>query len=135
MKVSLQRKIDRIAGTLICGIFSLFHRRGRDIHVHGKPLKILVILLSEMGSLMLAWPMFDHIKKSYPNSSIYVLLFKKNREFLEILNIIHPTNIFTIGDSSILKLLKDSIGTLIKIRRNRIDTALDCELFSRISSI
>lgn len=135
MNIDFQRKIDHVVGTFICWFLSLIPRKDKRINNGVRTKNILVILLSEMGSLVLARPMFDHIKKSYPNSSIYVLLFEKNREFLEIIHIIDPTNIFTIRDSSILKLLKDSIGTLIKIRRNRIDTALDCELFSRISSI
>lgn len=135
MNIALQRKIDRIFGTFICGILSLFPWKGRRIPANKKPSKILVIMLSEMGSLVLALPMFAYIKERYPHASIYVLLFERNREFLEILNVIPSKNMFTVKGDSISKLLRDSIQSLIKIRQNKIDTVLDFELFSRISSI
>lgn len=135
MKINAQRKIDRIVGALICRIFSLFpEKRNRDLY-QAKPRKILVILLSEMGSLVLAWPMFQSIKERYPRSAIYVLLFERNREFLEVLNIIPEENILTVNADSFSRLLIDSIRVLSRMRKNAIDTILDCELFSRISSI
>ena len=102
---------------------------------HVKPSRILVIFLSEMGSLVLARPMFDYIKMQYPNASIYVLLFERNRECLEILDVVPPENIFSVDGENLSKLMKDSIAALIKIRKNKIDAVLDGELFSRISSI
>ncbi len=95
----------------------------------------MVILLSEMGSLVLARPMFDHIKKKYPNASIYVFLFEQNKEVLEILKVLPQENIFTVSNSSIKQLLGDSIHVLKKMRKIGIDTVLDCELFSRVGSI
>jgi len=100
-----------------------------------KPEKILVILLSEMGSLVLARPMFDYIRERYPHASIYILLFERNLEFFDFLDIAPRSHIFTVDGDSLFKLLRDSLRALIKIRRNKIDTVLDCELFSRIGSI
>jgi ADP-heptose:LPS heptosyltransferase len=135
MNIDFQRRVDRIAGTCICRILSLFSIMRKDTPVRAKPRKIMVILLSEMGSLVLARPMFDHIKKKYPNASIYVLLFEQNKEVLEILKVIPQENIFTVSNSSIKKLLGDSIHVLKKMRKIGIDTVLDCELFSRVGSI
>lgn len=135
MNIDFQRRVDRIAGIFICRILSLFSIMGKDTPVHTKPRKIMVILLSEMGSLVLARPMFDHIKKKYPNASIYVLLFEQNKEVLEILNVLPQENILTVGNSSIKQLLGDSIHVLKKMRKLGIDTVLDCELFSRVGSI
>ncbi len=69
MNLSVQRKIDRILGSFICGILSLFSNRGKIKPTAIRTSKILVILLSEMGSLVLARPMFDNIKKIYPHTS------------------------------------------------------------------
>ena len=135
MNIDFQRRVDRIAGIFICRILSLFSIMRKDTPVRTKPRKIMVILLSEMGSLVLARPMFDHIKKKYPNASIYVLLFEQNKEVLEILKVIPQENIFTVSNSSIKKLLGDSIHVLKKMRKIGIDTVLDCELFSRVGSI
>ncbi len=135
MNIDFQRRVDRIAGTFICRILSLFSIMRKDTPMHAKPRKIMVILLSEMGSLVLARPMFDHIKKKYPNASIYVFLFEQNKEVLEILKVLPQENIFTVSNSSIKQLFGDSIHVLKKMRKIGIDTVLDCELFSRVGSI
>ena len=135
MKIVLQRRIDRIAGTIICRILSLFQlRSGRGIG-YSPPHKILVILLSEMGSLVLARPMFVSLRKSYPEAKIYALVFERNRECLEMLGVIPSKNIFSVDGNSMATLLRDSIRSLLRIRKEKVDTVLDGELFSRISSI
>ncbi len=135
MNLHFQRKVDRILGDIICRVLSLFYRKKKQ-EIRGKvPDRILVILLSEMGSLVLAYPMFQRIRKKYPNASIHVLLFKKNREVLDILEIIPPENILTINDKSLPRFVSDSIGVLKKMLKLKFDTVIDCELFARISSI
>lgn len=136
MNLNLQRKIDRIIGSFICWILSLYYRIRKKGPLQFKPKKkILVILLSEMGSIFLAHPMFDCIKKKYPESTIFVLMFERNKEALELLDIVSPENIITVCNNSLIKLLSDSISALFKLRRFKIDVVIDCELFSRISSI
>ena len=135
MNVNIQRKIDQRLGDLICRVLSLFYRRGEKETVLKKPERILIILLSEMGSLVLAHPMFQRIRGKYPLASVYVLLFEKNREILDLLEVIQPGNIMTINDKSMLQFVGDSIGVLIKMRKLKFDAVIDCELFARISSI
>lgn len=135
MKIEFQRKTDRIIGVPLCRIFSFFSKRKKNFSSEKKPERILVILLSEMGSLALARPMFDHIKEKYPGSRIYVLLFEQNREFLDVLDIISSENVITISNASIFRMLFTSIQAVSRVRRHKIDTVIDCELFSRISSI
>jgi len=88
-----------------------------------------------MGSLVLAWQMFENIKREYGNSSIFVLLFEQNREFLEIMNVVPSGNILTVSNVSLKRFIIDSLRVVMKMRQIKIDTVLDCELFSRISSI
>jgi len=90
MKINTQRMIDRYIGTIICRIFSLYYRFFKR---ESKPLeikKILIILLSEMGSLVLAYPMFQHLKEKFPDAALHVMLFEKNREVVELLEVIPP---------------------------------------------
>ena len=54
MDVSFQRKVDRIVGTVACRLLSWLPRARRQPPPSFKPKKILVILLSEMGALVLA---------------------------------------------------------------------------------
>ena len=133
MRIETQRKIDRMAGTWICRVLSLFPVKTPPKLF--RPSKILVILLSEMGSLVLARPMLDLIKTKYPSSSVYGLCFEKNREFLEILDVVSPSKILTIRADSFSLLFIDTLRVFRRMRREKMDTVLDCELFSRISSI
>jgi ADP-heptose:LPS heptosyltransferase len=133
MNLEFQRKTDRIVGTLICRIFSLFSGKHKKISL--RPRRILIILLSEMGSLVLARPMFERLKTKYPESSLYVLLFEQNKEILELLDAVPRENIFSINNGSLIRFAKDSLSALAQIRRMKTDAVIDCELFARISSI
>jgi ADP-heptose:LPS heptosyltransferase len=135
MKVETQRLIDRRIGTIICRIFSLYFRFFKKKSKPVEIKKILVILLSEMGALVLAYPMFQRLKEKFPEAALHVMLFEKNREVLELLGIVPSENIFTINDKSMSAFIKDTAGALFRMRKAQFDTVIDCELFSRISSI
>ena len=135
MKIETQRLIDRYVGTFICRIFSLYYRFTKKEPRTLKPKKILIILLSEMGALVLAQPMFQRLKEKYPRAGLYVMLFEKNREVVELLESIPPQNIIAIRDTSLLTFARDTLGGLFRMRKLKFDTVIDCELFSRVSSI
>jgi ADP-heptose:LPS heptosyltransferase len=135
MNLDSQRKLDRIVGTFVCRLFSIFSRQRRHVGLKNRPRKILVILLSEMGSLVLACPMFDFIKRRYPEASIYVILFKQNREVLELLHVVPSQNILEVSNASFTEFFLSSVRAWIRLRHLKIDVVIDCELFSRISSI
>jgi ADP-heptose:LPS heptosyltransferase len=135
MDIEFQRRVDRTVGKLVCFLLSLFFNHKKSGSFKPKPSKILVILLSEMGSLVLAKPMFEHIKKKYPGTSVYVLLFDKNREILGILDVVPPENMVSIRDVSFATFFIDSFRALSLLRKLKIDSVVDCELFSRIGSI
>jgi len=79
MDVRFYRFVDRFIGPPICAVLSLLdHITGHPARAM-RPRKILVILLSEMGSLVLASPMFAHMKRRYPDASLHLLLFARNR--------------------------------------------------------
>jgi ADP-heptose:LPS heptosyltransferase len=135
MDIAAQRKIDRIFGSFLCRVFSLFRIDRTGSRKPPRVDKILVILLSEMGSWVHAHAMFERIERTYPQASVSVLLFKKNRDIVDILNYVPASNILTIDPSSIFTLLGDIIRVCSDMRRIRFDAVIDCELFHRISSI
>ncbi len=134
MDVNFQRKLDRFLGVFICRVLSLFGRKDGE-GTGAVPRRIMIILLSEMGSLVLAQPMFQRIREKYPAASIHALLFEKNREILDIMEVIPRENILTISDKSLFGLMRDSLHVLNRMRAIRFDTVIDCELFARVSSI
>ena len=101
----------------------------------GPPRRILVILLSEMGSLVLAHGMFTRLKHTYPGASIHALVFAKNREVLDLLAVIPRENVLTVNDRSLREFASDSLAVLRVMRALAFDVVIDCELFARVSSI
>ena len=87
-----------------------------------------------MGSLVLAHPMFLP-EGEVPRRVLHVLLFEKNKECLEILDAVPPENILTINDKSFSQFARSCFTSLTRMRKQRYDAVIDCELFARISSI
>jgi ADP-heptose:LPS heptosyltransferase len=135
MNIKFQRAVDRYAGVPICALLSLVNRVVSNEPDGTPPKNILVILLSEMGSLVLAHPMFMRLKQQYPEAQIHVLMFAKNREVLDLLGVIPRENVMTLDDGSLKGLVGDSLSAIRRMHKLKIDTVIDCELFARISSI
>ena len=139
MNLNLQRWLDRWAGIPLCAAVSLVDaamRRFRPARSPNKaPRAIVVILLSEMGSLVLANDMFARLKSRYPDAPLHALLFRKNREILDLMQVMDPANVHTVDDHSLTSLLSSLWKAIGDLRRAHVDVAIDCELFSRISSL
>nr|WP_231379769.1 glycosyltransferase family 9 protein [Polaromonas sp. CG_9.11] len=135
----MQRFIDRWAGIPLCaavsGIDALRRRWRPAPATHQAPRAIVVILLSEMGSLVLANDMFARLKARYPDAPLHALLFRKNREILDLMQVMDPANVHTVDDRSLTSLLSSLWQAIKALRRANVDVAIDCELFSRISSL
>ena len=99
------------------------------------PQHILVILLSEMGSIVLAGPMFAALRERYPGATLHVLQLKRNQEVAKLLQLAHPSNFHALDDRSGSELLKDIWRVVRAMRALPLDAVIDCELFSRISSL
>jgi ADP-heptose:LPS heptosyltransferase len=139
LNIDFQRAVDRIAGVPICALLSLTERFRNFLFGSRAPAtppkRILIILLSEMGSLVLAQPMFAKLKQQYPNAELHILMFAKNREVLDLLGVMPREHVITISDKSLGGLVLDMMGALTTMRALKFDVVIDCELFSRVSSI
>lgn len=100
-----------------------------------KPKNILVILLSEMGSIVLAGPMFAELRRKYPGAAIHVLQLKKNQEVSKLLSLTGEEYMHTLDDSSGVSLITDILKVSLKFRSIGLDAVIDCELFSRVSAL
>ena len=99
------------------------------------PRHLLVILLSEMGSVVLAGPMFAALRQRYPTATLHVLQLKKNQEVAALLGLTQREHLHALDDSAGLSLLGDIWRVSQTLRRLPLDAVIDCELFSRISSL
>lgn len=139
MKIQTQRFIDRWVGQLLCAVVSgwvkftgLF---GAPARMPQAPKNILVILLSEMGSIVLAGPMFAQLRRQYPGAAIHILQLKKNQEVSKLLSLTEVEHMHTLDDRSGGALIRDILAVSLKMRRLGLDAVIDCELFSRVSAL
>ena len=139
MKLETQRWIDRWVGQLLCGLVSgwvrLTAKWQKTATLTAQPRHILVILLSEMGSNVLAGPMFAALRRNYPTATLHVLQLKKNQEVSKLLGLARPEYLHALDDSSGAALIKDILRVCWAMRNLPLDAVIDCELFSRISSL
>ena len=139
MKLETQRWIDRWVGQLLCGLVSgwvrLTAKWQKTATLPAQPRHILVILLSEMGSIVLAGPMFAALRRNYPTATLHVLQLKKNQEVSKLLGLARPEHLHALDDSSGAALIKDILRVCWAMRNLPLDAVIDCELFSRISSL
>jgi ADP-heptose:LPS heptosyltransferase len=135
MNLQFQRAADRFLGVPICVLFSVLDRLRGQTSLARPPRKILVILLSELGSLVLGHPMMAYLKQRYPDASLHALCFARNREMLDLLGMIPPENVLTLDDRSLVGFVAGSARMLQTLRALEFDVVIDCELFARISSI
>ena len=139
MNINVQRWIDRWVGIPLCAAVSVVDALAKPFRsttqADQKPRAIVVILLSEMGSLVLAHDMFARLKTRYPDAQLHALLFGKNREILDLMGVVKPEQVHTVDDSSLTALLASLLKAIRDLRTAHVDVAIDCELFSRISSL
>ena len=139
MKLQTQRFIDRWVGQLLCSAVSAWVRLTGLFRTPPQlaiaPKNILVILLSEMGSIVLAGPMFAQLRRLYPGAAIHILQLKKNQEVTKLLQLTQPEYMHSLDDSSGGTLVGDILKVSATMRRLGLDAVIDCELFSRVSAL
>lgn len=136
--VDRMRKIDRRLGIPICIFLSVLDRLSKPFKKNGhsrSPQKILFIQISEMGSIILAYSLFQKTRKNFPEAEFFFLTFSENRYAVEILGIFSEANIMTIDSKNIWNFFLSTLRTLRSMRRLKLDLTLDLELFSRFTAI
>lgn len=129
--------VDRWVGIPLCAGLSVVRWFGSLVYPpsNHKPKRVLFIELSEMGSAIIAHSALERVRKLFPDAVPYFLIFKKNRESVDLLNTIPYENVLTISDKSFLEFTVSAAKMLFRIRALQIDTVLDMELFSRFTTI
>jgi len=136
MNVAMQRCMDRWLGMPICWFLTFLRRLGggRDKRLW-PPRQILFIQLPEAGSLALASPTVWRVRELYPEARLHFLVFERNREFLELLGLIAPEDVWTLDDRTLSGFCASVWRFFRQARQRGIDTTLDLDLFTRVSMI
>ncbi len=138
MRLSTMRRVDYFVGIPLCFVLTLVVRALgalRGPRPPGTPRKILFIELSEMGSTIIASAMIRRVQERWRDAEHCFCIFRKNAASLRLLGIFREESIFTIRDDSLVHMATDVWALMQFCRRERIDTVIDLELFSRISSM
>jgi len=135
MKVDTMRRIDHLAGVPLCFLVTLFTKFISVFSFRKMPAvkNVLLIELSEMGSAILVDPAMRKLKSK--GASLYFVIFKKNAPSLHLLGTVPKENIFTIREDALSSLIIDTLKFFIWTRKNKIDTVIDLELFSRFTAL
>jgi ADP-heptose:LPS heptosyltransferase len=134
------RKIDFWFGIPLCFFLTVFYKLQRliglkDPGYQQQPKNVLFVELAEMGCTVLAYPAMRKLKSTYPESNLYFLLFRQIRESLDIVDVIPSENVFTIDNSSMFSVARDTLKFIWQSRRKGIDTTINLEIFTRFGSI
>lgn len=137
MDVRLMQRIDYFVGVPLCGFLGLLYKIKQFILpcTRKNPSRLLCIELSEMGSAFLAYPMLKRAAERFGRENVFFLIFTKNRESVDLLDVIPYENVITISDKNFVEFLLGTISALIQIWKARIDTTMDMELFSRATAL
>jgi len=79
--------------------------------------------------------MFKALRERYPGATLHVLQLKKNQEVARMLRLTGDANFHGLDDSSPFRLARDIWRVSVAMRRLPLDAVIDCELFSRVSSL
>lgn len=138
MRVDTLRFLDRYVGISLCWAFTLARRLESFVRTKQplpSPRKVLVIKLSEMGSTVLAYPAIAELKERRAGLELFFLVFKQNAAIIEILDLAPAGNIITVDYESPGRLLVSGLQAMRRLRRERIDTAIDMDFFSRLTAL
>jgi len=136
MNVDTMRKIDYYIGVPLTFLGTIVDKIYKKI----KPSKqtrvknVLLIELSEMGSAILVDPAMRKLKEKI-SGELYFVIFSKNKISLQLLNTVKEENIFTLDESGLIPLILSAFKFMFWCRKNKIDSCIDLELFSRVTAL
>lgn len=138
MNIEKARKIDYWIGVPLCFLLSGLNFAQRLVCFKQKkagPVKrILLIKLSELGTIILAYPLLNRIKKEYPCAELFFVTFSRNRGIFKLLGgIVSDKNILGIREEPRFFIL-DTLSAIKRLRQEGIDITFDLEFFSRFSA-
>lgn len=136
MNVDTMRKIDYYVGVPLTFLGTILDKIYKKIKPsrQTKAKNVLLIELSEMGSAILVDPAMRKLKNNI-SGELYFVIFSKNKISLQLLNTVKEENIFTLDESGLVPLIISAFKFIFWCRKNKIDSSIDLELFSRVTAL
>jgi ADP-heptose:LPS heptosyltransferase len=88
-----------------------------------------------MGSSVLTYPALAELKNRCPELLLHFLVFANNVDILEALKLTPPERFITIDYHTPWTLLRSGLAALRRLFRERFDTVIDMDFFSRMTAL
>jgi ADP-heptose:LPS heptosyltransferase len=131
------RLLDRWLGVPVCAGLTLVRRLG-DLARRGetdRPRRILFVKLAEQGATVLADSALRSAVGAVGRENVFAVVFAQNRFILDLLDVIPRDNVITIRTTNLWRFGTDTLRAIGRMRRERVDAAVDMEFFARSSAI
>lgn len=140
MNIEIMRYADYWLGVPLCFLLSCFNSIFKTITFRPKPKntvqKILFIKLSELGAIILSYPLLKRIKENYASAELFFVTFSRNKDIFCLLDEIIPDkNILVIRENNPGLIIFDTLKVITRLRREKIDIVFDLEFFVRFTAI
>jgi len=136
MNVARMRQLDRWLGVPACFLLTLWRhlRFWRKPGRFANPRRVLFVKLAEQGSTVLAQGAFRAAIQRVGRDNVFFLCFAENRPVMALLGLLPTANVVCIDARGAWSALLGALGALWRLRRAKIDTAIDLEFFARSSA-
>jgi ADP-heptose:LPS heptosyltransferase len=133
MNVARMRRVDRWLGVPACAGLTLVRKLvDQLVPARAGPIqRMLFIKLAEQGSTVLAAPAIRRAVEWVGRDNVYFLVFQANRFILDAMELIPEQNVVAIPDRGLSSVLVGAVRAVQRLRRARIDAAIDLEFFAR----
>jgi len=133
------RRLDRWVGIPLCWGMTLLRRVRVPLFAVRRPQgqaprRVLFVLLSESGSMVLADPAVRALAED-GGCEAYFLTFENSRPALAVTGTVPAERILSLRSASLFTLLADFWRLRRRVRELAIDTLVDLELFACLSSV
>jgi ADP-heptose:LPS heptosyltransferase len=138
LSADMMRFVDRWVGVPLCFLATLFSKLSRLFRPRGEPgppRRILFIELAEIGGLVVAYPALSRARRLFPEAELYFLSFSGGQGLLELMGIVRQENHLIIRAENPVTFLLDTVRTIRRLRREKIDATVNLETFARYSTL
>jgi len=135
MKADSIRVADRWLGIPACALLTLWRRLFDGRSATGPVERILFLKLVEQGATVLAYPALRAAVERVGAENVFFMVLAENRPILDLLDIVPPENIIAVPTGGLVTTLRGMLQAIARVRREKIDSVLDYELFARSSAV
>ena len=135
MNVQKMMQLDRWLGVPLCFAVTALRSLLPGRRLAGQPRSILFVKLAEQGSTVLAHHALQEAVRRVGRERVFMAVFEDNRFILDALDVIPRENVITLPSDSLFGLLRAVLPVLARMRKLRLDAAIDLEFFARSSAL